>query len=235
MQLEIIHFENKNQAKKVRVVDEAELHLALKTLDLITPTPVVVLVGGAAGVNDQHAALIQDVSNIIAQVVEETNAAIIDGGTQSGVMASIGRVRNHLGYQFPLIGVAVEQLVNYPGLHDDSEHSGKKGERYPLDLNHTHFILVPGTKWGDESSWISQAAKVLSGEYPSVTILINGGEISREDVKNSLKAERPVLVLQGTGRLADELAEAEGSSLMRFIRADDEKTIYKAIEAFLRR
>lgn len=235
MQLEIIHFENNNQAKKVRVVDGAELQLALNTLDLITQVPVVVLVGGAAGVNDQHATLIQGVSNIIAQVVEDSNAALVDGGTQSGVMASIGQIRNDQGYQFPLIGVAVEELVNFPGLHFDRERSGKKGERYPLDVNHTHFILVPGSKWGDESPWISQAAKFLSGERPSLTILINGGEISREDVKNSLREKRPVIVLQGTGRLADELAESEGSSLMRFIRANDEDVIYKAIDAFLRR
>ena len=38
-----------------------------------------------------------------------------------------------------------------------------------------------------------------------MTILINGGEISRKDIQLSLEAGRPVVALSRTGRLADEI------------------------------
>jgi hypothetical protein len=47
---------------------------------------------------------------------------------------------------------------------------------------------------------------MLSSAHRSVTILINGGEVSRKDIELSLANGRPVIVLSGTGRLADELA-----------------------------
>jgi hypothetical protein len=41
-----------------------------------------------------------------------------------------------------------------------------------------------------------------------VTVLVNGGEIAWEDVAQSVKASRPVLVIEGSGRTADSLARA---------------------------
>ena len=49
-------------------------------------------------------------------------------------------------------------------------------------------------------------AGVLAGDCPSLTLLVNGGDVSVEDVAESVKAGRPVLVVGGTGRAADALA-----------------------------
>jgi hypothetical protein len=75
-----------------------------------------------------------------------------------------------------------------------------------LEAHHTHFLFVPGEKWGDESPWLSMVATALAGSAPSATLLVNGGDVSRRDVALSLQARRPVVVVAGTGRLADELA-----------------------------
>jgi len=74
-----------------------------------------------------------------------------------------------------------------------------------LEANHTHFFLTPGNNWGDESSWISKIATVIAIEKKSITVLVNGGKISRSDVEYSLLANRPTFVMRGTGRLADEI------------------------------
>jgi hypothetical protein len=89
---------------------------------------------------------------------------------------------------------------------------GRGGRGEVLQPHHTHFLLVPGDHWGDESPWIARVATLLAGEAPSVTLLVNGGEISRQDVAHSLAAGRPVLVVAGTGRLADELAGSQERS-----------------------
>jgi propanediol dehydratase small subunit len=65
--------------------------------------------------------------------------------------------------------------------------------------------LIPGDDWGDESSWISKIATGIAGDKQSITVLINGGDISRQDVEYSLMEKRPTFVMRGTGRMADEI------------------------------
>jgi hypothetical protein len=98
--------------------------------------------------------------------------------------------------------VAAEKKVILPG--DDAG----PGDRAPLERNHSHFVLVPGSFWGDESPWLSRVATEIAGSAPSATVLINGGEIAFQDVAHSLEAHRPVLVIAGTGRTADRIAAA---------------------------
>jgi hypothetical protein len=86
-----------------------------------------------------------------------------------------------------------------------------------LDANHTHFFLIPGDDWGDESGWISKIATAITSDakstlatgvtylQKSITVLINGGNISRTDVEYSLLENRPTFVMRGTGRMADEI------------------------------
>jgi SLOG in TRPM, prokaryote len=78
----------------------------------------------------------------------------------------------------------------------------------PLEPHHTLFVLVPGREWGDEAPWISDIASVVAGSRPSVTVLINGGQIAYSDAAGSLDRGRPLVVLAGTGRTADAIAEA---------------------------
>jgi len=81
----------------------------------------------------------------------------------------------------------------------------KEKPRSILDPNHTHFFLIPGDDWGDESAWISKIATAIAGDKKSITILVNGGNISRTDVEYSLLENRPTFVMRGTGRMADEI------------------------------
>jgi hypothetical protein len=186
---------------------EAELPQALQALNLDFPAPVLVLVGGAAGVEGDDRPNIEGAVREIAKAVEEAGAIVLDGGTQSGVMACIGQARIQGNYKFPLVGVAVENLVTWPGWHAREKPVDKQPKRWPLEANHSHYILVPGNKWGDESPWIAKTASWISFSRPSVTVLINGGSIARKDIANSVMARREVVILRGSGRLADELAE----------------------------
>ena len=77
----------------------------------------------------------------------------------------------------------------------------------PLEPNHTHFVLIPGNNWGDESPWMMEVATVLSGTAPSITLLINGGEVTFIDALNSVNAGRLIIVIAGSGRTADKLAD----------------------------
>ncbi len=226
-----IEFKNRNEAELVITIGQEEVGQAVNVLGLAGSKPVLVLVGGASGVTDDQQAIISGVIENVAEVVEMTEAAIVDGGTDSGIMAAIGQARNKGRYAFPLIGVAVESLVFWPGEPTDRS-TGQ--DSFPLEAHHSHFILVPGQNWGDESKSLADVGTAIAGENPSVTILLNGGHIAKQDVAHSLEANRPVIVLSGTGRYADELAaDPPDSDLIQIVPASDYEVVASTVKAFL--
>jgi hypothetical protein len=67
-----------------------------------------------------------------------------------------------------------------------------------------------------------------------VTILINGGEVSRKDIELSVEKGCPVIALGGAVHLANELAsEPNKDSLITAIPANAESRINEAVRAKL--
>lgn len=189
----------------VNIKDYHEIQEALASLGIPRSKTVIVLVGGAGGIGWLEKFPMRKAVGIVAQLAEETQSAVIDGGTQAGIMTEIGKQRKRNKFSFPLIGVVFDSLLMQ-----------EKPESI-LDSNHTHFFLIPGDDWGDESGWISKIATAITSDakatlatgvinlQKSITVLINGGNISRTDVEYSLLENRPTFVMRGTGRMADEI------------------------------
>ena len=177
----------------VNISDNSEIPEALNQLGIPHPKPVIVLVGGASGIGWLDKFPMRKAIGVITKLAEETQSLVLDGGTQAGIMQEIGKQRKKGKYSFPLVGVVFDSLIM------------KEDPKSILDPNHTHFFLIPGDDWGDESAWISKIATSIAGDNKSITILVNGGNISRTDVKYSLLENRPVFIMRGTGRLADEI------------------------------
>jgi hypothetical protein len=203
MRTEKINFTNE-QAQSAFPVDRSDLGQVLSEFKLDGGRPVIVLIGG--NVDEEHSTITLQAVQTIAQVAEDLQAAVICGGTDMGIMSQIGQLRWRSQYNFPLIGITPEDLVTWPDGPSSSRFLWWGKERWPLAQHYSHFILVPGKEFGDESPWIVDAASLLSKGQRSVTILINGGGVSRKDVELSLDRGRPVIVLSRTGRLADEIA-----------------------------
>jgi SLOG in TRPM, prokaryote len=183
--------------------EPGEVAAAVAGLGLHGPRPVLVVVGGAAGLDENgKERLFSLFSQALLPVAVAWQAVVVDGGTDSGVMQLLGRARAAAGASFPLVGVAADQMVILPG--DGAEPA----DRAPLETHHSGFVLVPGSSWGDESPWLSWVATEIAAGAASATVLINGGEIAFRDVGHSLEADRPVLVIGGTGRTADKIAAA---------------------------
>lgn len=192
---------NGNSANLVKIDSPDELPAALNELGFHGTQAVLVLVGGASGISEADMQSLRlKFIEVIAPVVEAQKAVVVDGGTNSGVMQMIGEAREKINASFPLLGVAPAAKV--------ALKPGDSGT--PLEPHHTHFILVPGEKYGDESAYIAGIASRLSGERPSVTLVVNGGEITFKDVEENIKVGRPILTIDGSGRTADKLAAALG-------------------------
>lgn len=182
--------------RAANVEDNIEIQEALTQFEISYPNSTIVLVGGAGGIGWSEKFPMRKAIRIIAQLAEETQSVIVDGGTQAGIMLEIGKQRKQNKYSFPLIGVVFDSLL----IQEDPKSI--------LDPNHTHFFLIPGSDWGDESGWIAKVATAVAGDQKSITILVNGGNISRTDVEYGLLENRTAFIMRGTGRMADEITIA---------------------------
>ena len=231
MRTETINFPDQ-ATRSVFPNERSNLAQAIMELGLKDGYPVIVLIGGE--IEDQQRDVTRQAIRAITKTAEDMGAVIICGGTDMGVMAEIGQIRSQNGYKFPLVGVTPEELVTWPGGPLNTKFLWLGKERWELESHYSHFILVPGSEFGDESPWIGDAAILLSKGHQSVTILINGGDISRKDIEVSLENGRPVIVLSSTGRLADELArQLERNSLITVLPANAEKSISEDLQAAL--
>jgi SLOG in TRPM, prokaryote len=186
--------------RSVRVERPGDLARALEELGLTPPLPTLVVTGGADALPAEDAERLARVVDDIAAVAERLGVAVVDGGTDAGVMRLLGQARAR-GRSFPLVGVTVAALAAAP----DEEPVGAQA---PLEANHSHAVLVPGHEWGDETPWLAAVAGVLARGAPSATVVLNGGPIAVADAAASVAAGRRVLVLDGSGRSADALAAA---------------------------
>ncbi|HSQ07329.1 MAG TPA: hypothetical protein VLM84_06505 [Chromatiaceae bacterium] len=189
-------------ALAIRVSESAGLGAALAALGIEGPRPVLVLVGGAAGLDpDLHEPLL-DLFRTLVPVLTAAGALVVDGGTRSGVMALMGEAA--LGTELPLLGVAARGTLCLPSQNDENRTGADEGA--DPDPGHGRFLLVPGTMWGDESPWIAAVASILAGDRPSLTLVVGGGEVTARDLREGLNLGRPALILAGTGGTADALA-----------------------------
>jgi hypothetical protein len=178
----------------LRLAQQHELEQVARRLGL-HERPCLAVVGGADGLApDEVAELERLFTNDLAPLAASIGAVAVDGGTDSGVMRAMGRARARTGDSFPLVGVVPEALA-----HD-------------LEPNHSHFVLVPGSDWGDGAPWLAGVATSLADGHTSATLLVNGGEVSWADAEASVAAGRPVVALAGSGRAADALAAAVGGT-----------------------
>jgi hypothetical protein len=232
MRTQTIYFPPDQQRFCVFPDKRSNLPQAISDLGLKDHYPVIVLIGGV--IDKEHAAVTQQAVQTISKIAQDRKAVVVCGGTNMGIMAEIGNTRRRNHHNFPLVGIAPEELVTWPRGPQNTKFLWWGKERWQLEPHYSHFILVPGTQFGDESPWIVDAATILSKGHGSVTILINGGEVSRKDIELSLQSGRPVIVLSRTGRLADDVAsQPERDKMITVVPANAEQQITEAVEAAL--
>jgi len=203
-------FANGLSALTIQVQSETELPSALTQLGIRYPRPTLAVVGGASKMTDADLSQLYPLfTEALAPLAERLGLIVVDGGSDAGVIGMMGQARAATGGTFPLIGVAPVGRITLPEAVDPLLGS------VLLEPHHTHFILVPGATWGDDSPWLVKVASVLSQAQPSVTILVNGGDVALKDVSENVKVGRPVITVAGSGRMADTLFAAlqgEGTS-----------------------
>lgn len=203
----LIHFPRGHVSPALKVAPGADAQTIIQTFGLLVPRPVIILIGGASAMSATHLqqtfAIIQEG---IAPFAEAHHCTVVDGGTEAGVMQMIGRARLNKGFRFPLIGASPLGKIRYPGWDNPASEAQLQG-------GHTHFVLVKGEAWGDESQTLINLARAIAGvgNAPIMGVLINGGSIAEKEVylaSASNEPKVPMFILDGSGRAADSICKA---------------------------
>jgi len=173
--------------------------------------PVIVVCGGAGNLTgtafDRARDMIEDA---VAPVAAATGAAVVDGGTASGVMRLTGAARSAQPDRMPvLVGVAPAGLVSYPDVTPSVTPSVAPSvtpDGVPLDAGHTHFVLADSDRWGGETSLLMETAQALAGSGRVAVVVMGGGPVTQAEVAEAQRRGWPILAVTGTGGVADTIA-----------------------------
>jgi hypothetical protein len=216
-----VQFHNGQTAQAIRVRPDVAPHTLIQKLGLKTPNPVIFISGGASKMSDEDQRQTQMMIQEIVDFAQSNGASVIDGGTESGIMKMLGDTRDASGGTFPLVGVSPLGRITYPGYQNPRQQA-------ELEDNHSHFVLVDGDEWGDESMTIIRLTYALcgNGSAPAVGLLINGGKIAMQEIylaatRQGNRQPMPIIVLEGSGRAADEISTAfrTGRTSQRILKA----------------
>lgn len=198
-----IRFSNDNRAQYVTAPPSTSASDLIAALEIKKPSTLFLLIGGA---DDLDPSLNNKIERLLdeglALAAADANALIVDGGTQAGVMELMGKAVALRNRATPLLGVAPEGKVTYPGGPEERSIEGGAA----LDPNHSHFVLVEGSEWAAGTDMMFKLVSELSTSASVVAILVNGGEETRHEVEQAAKAGWPVIAIQGSGRMADDVA-----------------------------
>jgi len=195
---EIKTFNNGHHVLALRTDGNTLPNQITRALELPHCSALLMISGGAGRMSTEVFNRLVSLFDEVGKTVSRNNITVIDGGTQSGVMKLMGQALSKFGRTNAHLGVV-------PAFAEAG--SGLVAEDI-LEPNHSGFVLVNGYHWGDEVDVMYALAAYLSENSPSITILVNGGEISLLEVEYNVRQGREVVVITGSGRLADEIAEA---------------------------
>jgi SLOG in TRPM, prokaryote len=179
----------------------------LAALRLPAPRGTIVVNGSVAALEQELGERLAAVvgTDGLAGAVEREGLTAVTGATDAGIFSILGQAM--AGGPAPLVGVAPRRLVTWPGRLPAALGWLDRG-RVPLEPHHSHFVLVDGHEWGDETPALLALARALHVLAPSVAVVCGGGPVTRNEVLGHVRDGRPVVVLAGSGRFADELAAA---------------------------
>ncbi|XP_026232352.1 transient receptor potential cation channel subfamily M member 2 [Anabas testudineus] len=180
----------------------------------------------------------------LIKVAQTTGAWIITGGTHVGVMKHVGHaVRDYalssssMQGQVVAIGVATWGVIHnrdtlmspegcFPAHY--SMDNTNQGRLSLLDNNHTHFLLVDdGTQglYGVEIELRGRLERCITRKHlgnkesgltiPAVCVVLDGGPGTLNTMYNAMLNGTPCVVLDGSGRIADVVAQVAGMPVTR--------------------
>ena len=199
---EWIAFPNGHEAQLVKVSTETATEDILLSLGLEAPEMIISVVGDMEQLDgNRRDDLARLFDNGIVRVAAEVKSVIIDGDMDNQMTTMLGQAVADQGFTTALLGVRLNNKVTYPG--DKIERkSSVISSLIPLDANHSYFVLAEKDARGTRDRLI----ETLGQKSPVVTVLVGGSEDVEEEILYSVRNGWPIVVIDGSGGLADTIA-----------------------------
>lgn len=195
-----IPFDERRTALAVTLDAAADPASALAALHLPPFSGVIVVHGGAGGMEPECMQAVRDfLAAGVIPLAQQRQLLLVDGATHVGVPLILGELRQRAGATFPLVGVMPHRFALYLGGPPPDE------QRYPLNPGHSHFVFVSGDAFGAESALLVGLLRATG--KPGLVLVINGGQIVLEEVQRHAALGNPIVLVRGSGRMADALAD----------------------------
>jgi len=155
------------------------------------PSPLVILLG------DYDASLDPAVRSLFSRAIVPTaigsGVVILDNGANSGCAAAVGQAARDQEQAPKLFGIAPHGVDQ-------------------LEPNHTVIVRL-SPEWSDPMKALVQIAGELAkdsaaGDRPVLSVLFGGGNAEKGALIRCARRKWPVLIVQGSGGMADELLQA---------------------------
>jgi hypothetical protein len=190
----IVEFPNGNKACQITVPKSVDIETTIENLGLPPARAVLIINGGTADLDRQVTERLKKIFKHLAKFIVDEEITVVTGGTNAQLFGLYGRALQKLGGSVaPCIGVTVK---------------GKAGFNR-LEPNHTHFILVEGDRWSDETSVMYKLISVLAKHRLSLAFFIGGGEFTIKEMVQNIAQNREMIFLEGVGGLTDDVIAAK--------------------------
>jgi len=201
MKIETIRFPGGRLAEAVHVPQGAPASQIMERMNVPRPRGLICLNGGTAKLDEELAGRLQSlIVEGLARLAVEESVTVLTGGTDAGIFSLFGEGIGKWGNPpAPVVGVVPETLVKWPG--------GGGGDT-DLEPHHTHFVLVEGAEWGDETATMYELCAAWSRACPSIAVFAGGGQITLHEMLANVRQGRKMILLAGSGRSTDAVLDA---------------------------
>ena len=171
-----------------------------EAMGISSPSPVLAVIGTTTDLDPDLDARLLPAVLAAVDVAARSRSVIVTGGTDAGVFHLI-RLALAVAPSPPagIVGVAPDGLVS-------ADDAPATADQVDVDPDLTALVRVKGDQWGDETPMLSRVITEVAIPDRAVVLLVGGGDGTRVEVAEHLRQRRPIVVLGGSGRLADEVA-----------------------------
>lgn len=197
LKTETVKFPNRNLAHLIRVPTSVDIQGIITALELSAPRALLVLNGGTASLDAHVKKQLSLMFAELARVVIEEKVTVITGGTNAGVFALFGNALQKWGGPVAAcVGVAIAARAKWTR----------------LEPHHSHFVLVEGDGWGEETPVMYGLVAALAGSCPSLAVFASGGRIVIEEMLQNVAQNREMILIAGSKGSTDVVVAARSDA-----------------------
>jgi hypothetical protein len=185
----------------VKRLSQPDADIKPKALGLPRGRTVISVFGSTQDIETDLAAKLLPVLRSVVVTAARNGAVFVTEGTDRGVVHLLGMALQACEQRWPVVvGVAPSSKV-----HDLTETS--TNGQIALEPNHSVAVIVPGSEWTDATPVLFRTIDAVRHKKPVIALVV-GGE-SEQEIVDHLSGDHPLLVLAGTGGLADRIATGD--------------------------